>query len=302
MDIQCMEPIRIPYVVDDPEFIHQIKWDGVRGITHIENNRIRVYTKKGYDCTESYPELTDLLSRIDAGQAVLDGELVVMDNGKPSFYRALQRNRMKNRRRIQQIMTQYPVTYVVFDLLFIKGKDIRNRPLAERQEMLKSCFKPDKRVVLVDDFDDGAVLFALMKQKNMEGIVSKRKDSLYVPGKKHGDWYKTKLVKKMLCVITGVNIKDTLPKSVALGIYRDGNLVNIGNVSSGLSQSDLKVLAGYLQRKDFRQQWAPIWPMLTCWVQFSEWTQNNTLRHPVLLGFSDRDVKTATGEEMADEN
>lgn len=296
MDIKCMEPVPIPEVAEG-NFIHQIKWDGIRGISVIENGVVSVYSKSGHNATAAYPELIALTRQMDAKQAVLDGELVVFVDGKPSFYHVLKRSRMNG----SIAAAKYSVRYIVFDLVMLDGKDLRYTPIEERQKLLESRFAGSPEMALADSFDDGIALFALMKQKNMEGIVSKRLGSLYSMGKSHRDWYKTKTAKKMLCAVTGVHFNGGQAASIMLGVYRDAGLVPVGHVGTGLSQDDLHRLGEYAHRLGTSMGKADVLlePRLTCWVRFAEWTPTLTLRHPVLLGFSDKAPQEAKGEEIS---
>ena len=290
MTITCMEPVSRTDVISDDGFLHQIKWDGIRGIVHIDGGRMAIYTRSGHDCTAAYPELNDLPDSIGSGQTVLDGELVVFMDGKPSFYHVLQRSRTKNSAKQKHLATLYPVRYIVFDLLFLGGEDLRQQPLFERQALLADHFTPSAAAAPADSFDDGEALFTLMKKRNMEGIVSKRRVSAYSAGKKHSDWYKTKTAKKMLCVVTGVKSKNGIPASITLGVWRDGVLMPVGRVSSGVKPGELAALAKIMKDET---------PPLTCWVRFAEWTPSGTMRHPVFLGFADANPDNATGEEMS---
>ncbi len=300
MIIKCMEPVSVPKVVKQPGFIHQVKWDGIRCASVIEGGEITLFTKKGGVCTAAYPELRALPGQVDAKRAVLDGELVVFVEGRPSFYHVLRRGFTRSEAGIRRLASQIPVKYIVFDILFLDGEDLRGRPLAERQRIMRKRFTNSPAAALTDSFEDGEALFALMKQKNMEGIVSKRLESRYVPGKKHSDWFKTKISKKLLCVVTGVQLKNSLPASLSLGVYREGELTAVGAVSTGLKQSDWALIRDFMQKEKTGEEKDVVWvrPYLTCWVRFAEWTDHMTLRHPVLLGFSDSGASEATGEEV----
>lgn len=301
IDLTCMEPISIDHVISDTGFIHQIKWDGIRGITKIEDSGITIYTRNGNECTNSYPELDNLSRQLLSKQAVLDGELTVFDAETPSFYLSLQRNRTRNESAVKHLAETHPVQYIIFDVLYLGGKDLRQMPLKERQDLLRDNLQSSAITALTEDFSDGQALFELMKKKNMEGIVSKKKDSKYTAGKKHNDWYKTKTVKKMLCVVAGVYLNNELPASLVLGVNRGDNIEKIGKVSSGLKQSDLALLNEFVAKQKVSRQKDIVWikPVLTCWVRFAEWTINGTLRHPVLLGFSDKDAAEANGQEIS---
>jgi bifunctional non-homologous end joining protein LigD len=291
-----MEPIAKSQVLKG-DFIHQIKWDGIRGICVMENDAVSVFTKKGRNATAAYPELAVVTRQLDAKQAVLDGEMVVFADGKPSFYHALKRSRIHR----PAVAAHYAVRYIIFDLLMLDGEDLRRTPIEHRQALLKQRFTDSAIAALADSFDDGEALFALMKQKNMEGIVSKRRGSLYTAGKTHNDWFKTKTVKKMLCAVIGVHFNEGQAASLILGIYREGELVSVGHVGTGLSQSDLRRLGEYAMRegKAAGKQDRLVEPRLTCWVRFAEWTPTLTLRHPVMLGFADSKPEQAAGEELS---
>ncbi len=301
MNFACMEPVSIDFVIKDEQFIHQIKWDGIRGVANIEESGTTIYTRNGNICTESYPELTSLPRQISAKQAVLDGELTVFEKDTPSFYLSLQRNRTKNKNSIKRLAENFPARYIIFDALYWNGSDLRQMPLEKRQEILKNNFISSSSAALTDDFSDGQALFEMIKNKNMEGIVSKRKGSRYIAGKKHNDWYKTKVRKKILCVVSGISLNGQMPASLVLGVYRGGSLEGIGKVSSGLKQYDLALLKEFMQKyKTGRQKdIVSVKPMLTCWVRFSEWTGGGTLRHPVLLGFCDKEPAEADGQEIS---
>lgn len=283
--------------VAEGDFIHQIKWDGIRGVCVMEDEAVSVFSKSGRNATAAYPELAVVTIQLDAKQAVLDGELVVFLDGKPSFYHALKRSRVHG----PAVVAQYAVRYIVFDLLMLDGEDLRSKPIEQRQALLKERFTDSAVAALADSFDDGEALFTLMKQKNMEGIVSKRRGSTYTAGKHHNDWFKTKTAKKMLCAVIGVHFNEGQAASLMLGIYREGEIVPVGHVGTGLSQADLRRLGEYARREGTSANKNDIHlePRLTCWVRFAEWTPAFTLRHPVMLGFTDQAPEAATGEEIS---
>lgn len=300
MNIQCMEPVSRTNVVNEDGFIHQIKFDGIRGLVIIKDKQIIIQTKKGNICTSSYPELFTLVNQLSANEAVLDGEMVVFDNGKPSFHYCLKRNSTRNQMKIKILATRYPVKYIIFDILILDGKDLRNSALEDRQYILKSHFSNNATAALAENFSDGEQLLESMKKNNMEGIVSKRISSLYTPGKNHFDWYKTKITRKMLCIIIGGKKKHDLLSSLILGIYKDKRIINIGHTYSGLKERDLYLLKDYMHKMRTEETADNIYvkPKLTCWVRYTEWTMQGHLRHPVLMGFSDEDAAKATGEEI----
>lgn len=293
----CMEPVRVPQVVTEGGFIHQIKWDGVRGIASVDDGGVRLFGKSGRDCTSQYPEMETLPRQMNAVSAVIDGEIVAFVDGRPSFYHILKRSRSYGGRSA----STWPVRYIAFDLLELNGRDLRNQPLEERQALLRKHFTASPVAALADDFTDGKALFELMKRENMEGIVSKRLGSAYLPGKVHRDWFKTKTARKMLCAVTGLRLNNGQPASLELAVYRDGELVPVGHAGSGLNQEALRLLSDYAMKEStgLRGDVMRVMPRLTCWVRFAEWTADGTMRHPVLLGFADKPAEEAVGEEIS---
>ena len=308
--IQVMEPVLAKDILTGNEWIHQVKWDGIRGITYIEDGGYKVLTKSGRERTDFYPELKDAITLLNGKQAVLDGEIIVFDSdNKPSFQRILTRERLRTKENLPAYLQKYPVNYIIFDILFINGRDLRNLTLEERSEILHSNMQKSAHITLTDSFKDGAQLFDLMRQKNYEGIVSKHKSSRYLAGKKHNQWYKTKILKKTLAVIGGLSWRAGMPNSLLLGIYENNSLVYIGNASLGLSQNDLRLLKDYSSSRSQDRSpfiglskakdttWLP--PVLTCWVSYLEWTDGKNLRHPKILGFSNEEAINAVGKEFS---
>ena len=304
--IEPMEPILRESVQGSKTFIHQIKWDGIRGITMIKDGQIRIFNKSGRERTGFYPEVEKIASQLKTPDAVVDGELVVFEGLHPSFQSVLKRDRLQSRRLLDRYIKQYPVRYILFDCMMFGGTDIRKLSLAERLHMMRSAFVPDQNIIITDDFIDGVALFDFTKEKNYEGIVSKDQNSMYVSGKKHDSWFKTKNQKMVLAVVMGVYLKNGFPNSLILGVYDHGMPIYIGTVASGLKDSDKKMIyenKNLLEQdesalKNFEPA-APVWwfkPVLTCRVRFMEWTSEGVMRHPTLIGFSNSPAKDAVME------
>ncbi len=317
-----MEPVSSPQVKQGKDFIHEIKWDGIRGMVYLEAGSMRIFTKKGNERTGYYPELTLLEKELGAGQVVLDGELVVLDaSGQPSFHNVLVRETVKSKRNLQYYLRNYPVKYMMFDILMNNGELLTNRYLSERKKILEqvvsSVVASSDTFHLSRDYDNGKELYEIMKQKNMEGIVSKKRNSFYLPGKKHEEWYKTKFTKKMLCIIGGIVWKEKLPNSLLMGIKTEesSKLVYMGRASLGLKGSDLQLLKQY--KNDLVQEECPFelaitdvnrsgteltWtvPAITCWVSFLELSNDGVFRHPKILGFTNIPIDEANGKVLTD--
>lgn len=307
--IKPMEPILTKQIPESNEWIHQIKWDGIRGLTYINQDRVEVYTKKGNNHTNKYPELQELKKLLNGENAILDGEMVVFDeDGKPSFAKALLRDRVNTKEKIKYQITQNPLKYIVFDILYLNGQDLRGYKYEERREILIHAIDKSFNITITDDFKDGKLLYKMMEKQNLEGIVSKKINSIYKDGKSHEDWFKVKLNKKILVVVGGISLKNNYPNALLVGIFRGYRFEYIGKVATGLKVSELQLL--YVNMQNLKINTCPfnnidhksnaIWikPDITCWVSFMEWTNASGLRHPVLLGFSNLKKEEATGNEI----
>lgn len=304
-----MSPILSDRIPLGSNFIYQIKWDGIRGIVHIHPSGFKIYTKNGTDVTEKYPELHNLKKYFKGQSAILDGELVVFDdNNKPCFKKILLRQLVKSKNKINHYVRSIPIYYLAFDILYLNGKDLTSLDYVYRKEILEKNFINNSMSVVVDDFSNGPSLFQLMKEKDMEGIVAKKLDSPYISGKHHKNWFKIKIKRKMLVVVGGIKIKNKVPASLAVGIYKNNELYYVGHVSLGLKQRDLELLNQYLDTMKSASspfvnfidssdtQW--VRPILTCNVSYLEKSVHEHLRHPQIIGFSDESPKKAIGKEI----
>lgn len=308
-----MEPVLINKLIEDESYIHQIKWDGIRAICYITDKESTLKTKNNNDVTSKYPELCSIITKnFKSKSAVLDGEIVSLDeDGKPSFHSIMKRHMLKSCSKINYYAEKSPAYYILFDIIFLDGKDLRQLPYCERKSLLEKTYENDIHSAVTEDFSDSVSLFQLMKEKKMEGIVSKNLNSPYVSGKKHSYWFKTKIRKKMFAVIGGIKLNNRIPASLLLGVYNDKDLYFIGNASSGLKQTDLYALKDHLDC--LKSEKSPfidlsvasdvVWlkPKLTCLVGYFERTENGHLRHPEVLGFSQIDPFDICGEEMIDD-
>src|SRR3989454_2081815 len=164
----------------DPNWLFEIKWDGVRALARIENGALALRSRTGVDIAKRYPELASLPDALAARQAILDGEIVALDAQGHSDFERLQ-ERMHVRAPSENLVTQIPVVYFVFDLLYCDGYDLRQAPLLERKQLLHRVMHASERCRYSDhQLEMGKELFALAEQNGLEGIVAKRADSPYV--------------------------------------------------------------------------------------------------------------------------
>ena len=292
---------------DGPDWLFEIKWDGVRAVAFLENGRVRLQSRNLRDVSSHYPELAGMASQFRARLAVLDGEIVSLDaEGRPSFERLQQRmNTIPDARRIEQSH----VVYYVFDLLYLDGYDLRRVPLEQRKQALERILLPteDALARLSDHhIGEGHALWKATCQKGLEGIVGKRRQSLYVE-RRSPEWQKVKATRELECVVGGYTEPRRSRRhfgSLVLGVYRDGKLIHVGNAGSGFTQASQQAVWEKLKplstdHNPFAGQPAtlepPHWvrPELVARVKFAEWTAEEKMRAPVVLEVRSLEVRPA---------
>ena len=182
---------------------------------------------------------------IKAEEAILDGEVVVMQEGRPSFPRVIQREFSSDKMRIRALTETMPVEYIVFDIIFLDCKNLTFLPYIKRYEILSDILTPKESIHIIENFYNGEDLFEAVKALKLEGIVAKQKESPYVFGKTNL-WKKIKHRRSILCVAGGYTLKEGRPVSILLGVFKGNRLFYIGRVSAGLKEKDLI----YLQNVD----------------------------------------------------
>ena len=299
---------RTPRPVSDEGWIVQVKWDGVRNLTLVEGGRIWHWSRRVRDRTALFPELDGLAKVFGSKRVVLDGELVMLRGGRPSFAGILERDAagLVSPERARR----NPATLMLFDLLEYDGSPLYGRPLEERLDLLARIVPPAAHWQVVQSFPgtSGPDLFAAVGKENLEGIVAKRRGSLYAPGTRSKDWLKTKRKQRTLAVVCGYTAPAGRPGGLLLGAYREGQLRFIGRVGAGLTSEQLQLIRQHLPPADRPFAYEPqlrgrfsgspgpvVWtePRLTIEVEFSEWTEDAKLRDPVVTGFSTQPPEAA---------
>jgi bifunctional non-homologous end joining protein LigD len=305
MSLPVYEPMlatRWTEVTDDPEWIHEIKWDGVRAIAAGDGS---IRSRNGNRIEASYPELAGV---VPAG-VVVDGEIVAFDDqGRPSF-QALQA-RMHVRNPSTRLVEATPVTLIVFDLLD-DGDRLVEMPWVERRARLERLEFP-RTVLVTDVHDDGPALFDAVAGLGLEGIVSKRRDSPYRPGRRSEDWRKTANRQRCEAVVigslAGTGTRSSTFGSLALGLRVGDQFRYVGSVGSGFDQATLRAVTDALAQmerpdppgvQDAAAVPTPVrWvePQLVAVVEFASWTADGRLRAPVFKGFSATPATEVTWE------
>lgn len=285
----------------DGGWIFQVKWDGVRNLTMVERGMVRHWSRRLRERTALFPELAGLGAVFGGRRAVLDGELIVLREGKPSFSGILERDvsGAPDPRKVHAT----PATLMVFDLLEYGDQALYGVPLQERLDMLAKLVPPAEAWQPVASFPGsaGPPLFKAVEREGLEGVVAKRLGSTYVPGARSKDWLKIKRKQRMLAVICGFTEPVGRPGGLLLGAYHEGRLHYIGRAGSGITSADLTTLKAHLPRSRSPFGYEPnlrdrfsgppgpaVWtvPQVTVLVEFTEWTDEQKLRDPVVVGFS----------------
>jgi bifunctional non-homologous end joining protein LigD len=280
----------------DPNWLFEIKWDGVRAIARIENGDLRLRSRNGKDITEHYPELASFPEVLAAHQAILDGEVVALDARGHSDFERLQ-ERMHVRAPGEHLVAEVPVVYFAFDLLYCDGYDLRKASLLERKQLLSRLMHASGRFRYSDhQFEKGKELFQLAEKNGLEGIIAKRADSPYV-SERSPYWVKLKITQTLDAVVGGWTEPRTAALSfgsLLLGLYQGKKLRFIGHVGSGFDAKKQKELNGRFKELAASAcpfdavpvaNEKPAWvsPELVARVKFSGWTDEHALRHPVFV-------------------
>lgn len=295
--LQPMEPVIDYNLQNRSDFVYQLKWDGVRILCHVFQGEVRVWNKHRHQRTLQFPELQELSHHLRSSSAILDGEAVVLNNGRPSFPGIMRRDRCSSSGAIALLRRQFPVQYMIFDLLYIDGNSITNQSLAERRMRLEACLNPGGPFHLVENFSQGELLYQAVREQEFEGVVAKNTNSIYRPGKRHRDWLKYKNRRRCLAVVGGYWSSGQKVRSLLLGLFQDRRLFYIGRAGSGLKDRELAELGRELPKlkipgSPFANLAAAgrdvhfVKPLLVVRLEFAEWSEDLRLRSPVILGFS----------------
>jgi len=171
-----------------PGWVHEVKWDGIRALVEVSGDRVRITSRNENDVTPAYPELLGLAGI--GHDVLLDGEIVALGSGVPSFSALADRMHVRDTRKAAALAQTNPVTYLAFDLLRLDGEDLTGQPLARRRELLVGLGLDDVSWQVPPTYDDGAVLLEAAEAQGLEGIVSKKLSSAYHPDRRSRDWLK----------------------------------------------------------------------------------------------------------------
>ena len=281
----------------DPEWIFETKWDGFRSVCFVKGGKARFVSRNQIEMTAQYPELAGVGKQVEAKEAILDGEIVALDqDGMPRFQ--LLQPRVGRKSGLESLRGKGKIVYYVFDLLFVDGHDLMPCPVVERKAVLEQILRPAGFIKLSEHIEgDGEAFFKQIEKFHLEGMIAKRASSRYVQ-KRSSDWLKVKTIKRSEVVVGGY----TEPRgsrsyfgALVVGLYKDRELHYVAHVGGGFNQRTLAEIYKLMQPLKTKQspfvdapktnepvQWLK--PKLVAEVKFSEWTADARLRHPVFVG------------------
>jgi bifunctional non-homologous end joining protein LigD len=294
----------------------EVKWDGVRAVAFVQGGQVRLQSRSLRDITPRYPEVGGLGRALGSRAAVLDGEVVAFDaDGRPDFGRLQGRMHLASDAAVRRRMRETPVAYVIFDLLWLEGHSLVALSYDERRARLEELelagpawqVPPAQR-------EDGDALLAASRSLGLEGIVAKRRDSLYEPGRRSACWVKVKNVHRQDFVVggwlPGEGGRSGRLGALLVGYYDDeGALRYAGRVGSGFTETELRRVGGVLaplatDRSPFTGRQPPkasrfVLPEPVAEVEFREWTHSGTLRAPAYKGMrEDADPRDVVREDI----
>jgi bifunctional non-homologous end joining protein LigD len=311
-------------LVDEPfdsaDWLYEIKWDGYRAVAFIKNSRVKLVSRNQNEYTAAFPELAELPQDVRASEAILDGEIVALDeHGRASFSLMQQRTGVgEGGRKIRISRKDVPLAYYVFDLLYLDGYSLERVSLDDRKRLLREIVTSTQLIRISEDFPKGIELYKAAAAQKIEGVVAKKRNSYYTQ-KRSREWLKIKITQEQECVIAGY----TDPKgsrenfgSIVLGLYNErGKLVHVGQAGTGFDErthSELWKLLKPLettnnpfgQKVDASRRVHFIRPTLVAQIKFTEWTHEGNsgqikMRAPVFLGLrADKDPKECRFERV----
>ena len=281
---------------DDDDYIYELKLDGIRCVAYVEPKSVTLQNKRFKDVTGIYPELTDICKCVKK-RVILDGELVVLTDGKPDFYALQKRSLMGDKFRISLAAKNNPVQFVAYDILYFDGKALTDRPLMERKEYLSKAVTEGHNLSLSRWIEkNGVAFFELAKKESLEGIVAKKKDGLYHIGKRTSEWIKIKVMQDEDLLVLGYQPdEDGKVKDLILGYYDERGVLNCrGKVYFGVSKAEQKIIAEFAKKNTVKRPWFDkyknvVWlkPQLVGTAHFMHETESGGMRQPVWKGLND---------------
>jgi len=291
---------------NNKDWVFEVKWDGVRAITFKENHAIRLQSRNGNDITHKYPEILKALELnwADVNSIILDGEIVVLDkNGLPNFQGHQRRMNIQNDKEIELLSKEIPATYYIFDIIYYNGKDIKRSSYPERRQILSQILPLNDRVKISDYVEEkGLDLWKHTRELNLEGVVAKRKASVYQEGIRSQDWLKIKNIITQDCVVVGytkgLGNRERYFGSLLMAVYDSSQrkFRFVGHTGSGFDYKTIDFIYSKLQKlitssmpidhlPYMNRQTTWVKPVLVAEIKCAGWTKEGIMRAPIFLRF-----------------
>lgn len=277
-------------------YVFEIKLDGYRALAGVDQGTVTLRSRNDLDWSKTFPRIAVALSKIKATQAVLDGEICFVTPEGHTSFQDLQHVMPRGR---PAVVEDRSLAYFIFDLLFLDGEDLRNKPLVERKELLKSVLGPNPKSPLRYSAHleaEGRTALTQACTLGLEGLIAKRSDARYEGGRSRS-WFKLKCGKRQEFIIVGMTRAEGADKgfkSLLLGLHEDGGIRYAGKVGTGFARETVSDIGVELWKRvmDKPSVTNPprernlVWvkPQLICEVSFTEMTRDGSLRHPAFLG------------------
>lgn len=276
---------------DNPDWIYELKLDGFRCLAYTDKEKVDFRNKRNMQVLSKFPELKEVFRNVRE-RCILDGEIVVLVDGVPDFYRLQKRTMLTDRFKIEMESARNPASFVAFDCIYQGGRELLWETLIERKEKLSRLVAEDSRIALSRYVEkEGTALYAAAASRELEGIVAKRKDSPYLMGKRTKDWIKCKRMADEDFVVAGYIQKGRNIYSLVLAKYRQDLLFYKGHVTAGVTRDTISML-NVTGKNLFRMlpvgNEDAVWvkPDRVCVVEYMP-NNKNSLRQPVFKGFRD---------------
>ena len=313
--IEVMECALVSTLPEGPDWTYEVKLDGYRAIGVKNSRETILYSRNHKNFNKRFPQIAEALHDLPA-DTVIDGEVVALDeSGRPDFHHLQHFTAEASR-----------IHYFVFDLLILKGHDLTELPLTERLKLLKSIKLRSPRIRISEQFDISPdVMLRAVRQQGLEGVVAKRKDSLYEPGKRTGSWAKIRINKGQEFVIGGFIRGPRGVDSIIVGYYRGKDLVYVARVRNGFVPATRRLVYEKLRLlvtdkcpfanlpETGKARWGDlldaakmqkcVWvrPEIVAQIEYLEWTEMDRLRHSKFVGLrEDKDPRTVIKEHSGD--
>jgi bifunctional non-homologous end joining protein LigD len=278
-------------------YLYEIKLDGQRTVAEISKNKLLLYTRNRQAVTKKYPELSGLSDCVNKKDAIIDGEIVALKDGIPSFELLQQRMSLHDLRTLPGVIETVPVLYYAFDILSLNGKSLLRTPLIERKQILKESLQVSETIKILPYFESKEITLQKALDFGYEGVVAKKKDSFYYPGARTDCWLKFKFQLVDSFVIGGwlEGGRSQGFGSLLVGKYDGRKLSYCGRVGTGFDEAAVSALmktfkmlsaesCPFTPRPSLPRGVHWLTPKLVADVKFKEWTNARILRAPVFLG------------------